>query len=241
MDVLTLLSTFVVICTFGFAVSAKAKDISAFRTSLSSFGFPASSQSVIVIGVLVAEAFTVTALLILPLRWGGVTGLLLLTAFAIVSGVALLRGQHPQCQCFGNFSTDQIGPRTILRNVVMAVFAAVLVTEQQTLPTLITSSDAPTLIMSGMAIVIAGLVAVLYVLLARYGEVLHTLATLKVEDVTRMPGKGPKLGQPPPALTLLDEDGHFVELTDTLSDSKSTALVLLSTTCAQCNEVIPPP
>lgn len=239
MHVVVLASATLLICTFVTALYAKARNTSEFRHSLSSFGFPASTRASIVMITLGAEALVLMALLIAPLRWAGVACLLLHIAFTVLSGLAMLRGRHPQCQCFGNFTSDRIGLQTMLRNAALAVAGVLLLTERQPLGPLVRSSASETLIMAVLVVAIAALVAILLILLTRYGEALQTLDSIGVDTVTRTQRWGLKPGASVPEMTLQDWDSHRVAITEEVRSAKSWALVLLSKTCGHCKELIP--
>lgn len=240
MQVLVLLSDAILTITFGVALYGKAREYPTFRNSLSSFGLPSSTHGAVALSTLLAEAFAIIALLTFGLRWAGVTSLALLLAFSAVSAFALLAGRRPQCQCFGNLTEEHVGLSTLLRNLALAGFAVLLLTEPQSLTGVVQSADAQTLVMSALASAIAGLLAVIVVLLRRYGEALHTLEAIGVDTVTHLPKRGLEPGEPVPELMLRDWDSCQVALSEEIRNpSQSTILVLMSTTCRHCEELIP--
>ena len=50
--------------------------------------------------------------------------LILLAVFIAGIGYNLSRGRKFDCHCFGQLTTSEIGPSTLIRNVVLAVLAA---------------------------------------------------------------------------------------------------------------------
>lgn len=61
--------------------------------------------------------------------WPALAALVTLVAFTAAIVVQLRRGRHPQCACFGAWSTAPLGVRHVWRNVgfaAVAVLAAVL-------------------------------------------------------------------------------------------------------------------
>jgi thiol-disulfide isomerase/thioredoxin len=239
MQVFALLSASILVATFGLALVAKARDLRDFRDSLSSFGFPPGVYNLIVIVTLAAEALAIVALLAMPLRWAGIICLVLLVAFSVAAALAMLRGRKPQCQCFGNLTSGSIGMSTILRNAALAACAVVLLTEGRSLLGVVRPMGAQTMIISFMAIGIAGLLALVFDQLRRYGEVLHTLDALGIDTVTRMQRRGPKPGESLPELTVLDLDNQRVMLTDKTRSLACKSVVLLSTTCGHCEALVP--
>ena len=54
-----------------------------------------------------------------------VVAILLLAVFTVLIVSKLRRGEHPPCACFGAWSATPIGPRHVLRNLVLIAVAAV--------------------------------------------------------------------------------------------------------------------
>ena len=110
-----------------FAVSAVAKlrDFRGFARSVPDFGpVPARWVNAVASTVVAAEAATVVLVLIPATAGLGFTlALALLLAFTGGLTHALSRGRHTSCRCFGA-STAPVGPRHLVRNLALAVAAA---------------------------------------------------------------------------------------------------------------------
>ena len=59
--------------------------------------------------------------------WGALVVLALLVLFMAGIGVALARGEQPDCHCFGQLHSSPAGWGTLVRNGVLAAAAAVVV------------------------------------------------------------------------------------------------------------------
>src|SRR5690606_41949878 len=53
----------------------------------------------------------------------------LFTAYLVLVWRAVARGEEASCQCFGSLGADRITPRTVVRNAVLVVVAAVAVAD----------------------------------------------------------------------------------------------------------------
>jgi Methylamine utilisation protein MauE len=74
--------------------------------------------------VVVAEAATPVLLVIPPVTsYGFALGFVLLAAFTGAIAVAVRRGRHAPCRCFGVSSTP-VGPRHLVRNTALSSMAA---------------------------------------------------------------------------------------------------------------------
>jgi hypothetical protein len=55
-----------------------------------------------------------------------VGALLLLLGFSVAIGLAMRRGERPDCGCFGSSSSSPIGPGTLARNAALAALAGIV-------------------------------------------------------------------------------------------------------------------
>ena len=74
------------------------------------------------------EILIAVALIPNETAWFGAWGALgLLALFAIGTVVALVRGRKPDCHCFGQLHSEPVGRQTLVRNVVLAAVAGLVV------------------------------------------------------------------------------------------------------------------
>ncbi len=128
MDALLLAARLVLAAVFIVSGIAKLFDLSGSQTAMRSFGIPESATRTS--GILLPIAEIAIALLLLPVataRWGALLALALLLLF--IGGIAynLSRGRKFECHCFGQLTSSEIGPSTLIRNVVLAAIAAFIV------------------------------------------------------------------------------------------------------------------
>lgn len=110
----------------------KLADMAGVRQAVATFGFPDSMAGRLAWGMVAAE-FGVAASLILgpSVRFGALGALVLLLSFTGAIAVNLVRGNRPQCHCFGRLFAGQVGWSTVVRNIVLAAPAGFLVTGGQ--------------------------------------------------------------------------------------------------------------
>jgi uncharacterized membrane protein YphA (DoxX/SURF4 family) len=112
----------------GVAGVAKLKDRGGSRRAVVDFGVPERLVTPVASGLPVAEL--AAAALLLPAgtaQWGALLALLLLAFFVAAIAVNLSKGRTPDCHCFGQLHSGPAGWRTLLRNLVLAAGAAIVV------------------------------------------------------------------------------------------------------------------
>jgi thiol-disulfide isomerase/thioredoxin/uncharacterized membrane protein YphA (DoxX/SURF4 family) len=108
----------------------KLRDRPGTNSALEGFGVPSPAIPAAAILLPLAELATAAALVPKPsAQWGGLAALILLLAFTGGIANAMIRGRAPDCNCFGQLHSEPVGWRTLLRNVALAVAAALVVFE----------------------------------------------------------------------------------------------------------------
>lgn len=91
------------------------------------FGVPAGLAGLV--SVLLPIAELAIAILLVPeltASMAAAGALLLLAVFVAAIGANLARGRRPECNCFGQLHSAPVGTRTIARNLLLAVLAALM-------------------------------------------------------------------------------------------------------------------
>ncbi|MGI8730715.1 MAG: TlpA family protein disulfide reductase [Solirubrobacteraceae bacterium] len=206
----------------------KLLDPSGSRTALQGFGVSGRWSGVAVRLLPVAELAVAAALLTQPLaRIGAAAALLLLAAFIFGVGNALRQGRAPDCHCFGQLHSAPAGRGTIVRNVVLAV------------PALLVVVAGPGDALAGLSTEGSALVAVsaLAVALA-----VATIILVRDKQGSHAEGEAPvplELGGPAPDLSLRDEQGATVTMTDVIDSERPTVLVFVTPSCPACKDLVP--
>ncbi len=126
---IALLSTRLLLATvFAVAGLTKLTDLVGSRQALRDFGVPALLTSALGVLLPLAELAVAVALLSMASAWWGALGALaLLFLFVIGIGYNLARGRTPDCHCFGQLHSAPAGWPTLVRNVVLAAGAGIIV------------------------------------------------------------------------------------------------------------------
>jgi len=158
----------------------------------------------------------------------GVPGLLVLALLAVFSAVVarvVLRGEHPACACFGAAGVTRVGVRTLARNGVLAVLAAVALACALASPRLPPAGRA-----AGLAVTV-----VLGAVLAWQGMQLRALrAQVSGPAVSQAAAEGLPAGSVAPEFALPGADGAGRTLEGLLAGGLPMVLVFLHPGCGPC-------
>ena len=122
------MSRLVLAAVFLLAGATKLTDPVGWRKALRDFSVPSALAPPMMVLLPVLELAVAAALIPASLAWYGARGALaLLIAFMIAVGIAMIRGRKPDCHCFGQLHSAPVGRPTLIRNCVLAVSAAWLV------------------------------------------------------------------------------------------------------------------
>jgi peroxiredoxin/uncharacterized membrane protein YphA (DoxX/SURF4 family) len=127
MTLLLLLARLLLCIVFLIAGLAKLADLAGSQQSLRDFGVPAPLATPLGILLPLAELSVAVALIpSLSVWWGALGALALLLLFIIGIGHNLAQGRHPDCHCFGQLHSAPAGWSTLIRNLVLATLAGVV-------------------------------------------------------------------------------------------------------------------
>ena len=128
MALVLLIARLVLVVVFLVAGLAKLADLKGSQQAVHDFGVPARLATPLGTLLPLAELVVAVALL-LPISawWGGLGALLLLVLFVVGISYNLAQGRQPDCHCFGQLHSAPAGWPTLIRNLVLAAIAAVVV------------------------------------------------------------------------------------------------------------------
>lgn len=266
MDALLLAARLVLAAVFLVSGIAKLFDLSGSQAAMRSFGVPESATRASGYALPVLEI--IVALLLLPVataKWGALVGLVLLLLF--IGGIAynLSRGRKFDCHCFGQLTSSEIGPSTLIRNVVLAALAAFIVIPgfaNNNVGTSLTDSFGTldgfqwVILVLGVA-VLAALAAVSWLLvhlLGQNGRLLVRLDRIEAalvdadiefdlddddeEDEEDEEEEGLPYGAPAPAFSLSGLYGETMTLDALRAQGKPVVLIFSDPTCGPCNAMM---
>lgn len=235
MNSVVLCARIVLTVVFATAGVAKLVDLGASRITLEAFGLPRSFARFG--GTLLPMAELAVAAALLPqqsARWGAVAALALLLVFNAGVGYALSVGRTPNCNCFGQLSSEAISWRTLARNTVFAVCAGLVI------------GAGPGSALSGWtsSIYTANLVAALAVVAAALLALtsIHFRSSVRAVSsgaVTQGPEAILAPGSPAPDFALPDLAGTITSRDSLLERGLPLVLIFASPSCGPCQALIP--
>jgi methylamine dehydrogenase accessory protein MauD len=232
----------------------KLADRQGSRDAVVAFGVPkALSRAVAGLLPLAELAGAVLLFVTSTARIGAAVSLGLFVLFTGGIARSLLRGESPDCHCFGQLHSTPAGPKTLARNAALAGIATlVLVGGSGTSATAWLgrlSGTSLAVVIAGVLVVAlgAGAAALTLSLLRRHGELL--LRIERLEEALAQTGivipqaqpdpVGVPLGSPAPELDIPDLDGEVVSLPTLTAAGKPVVLTFTDPGCGPCSALLP--
>ncbi|PAP77083.1 TlpA family protein disulfide reductase [Rubrivirga marina] len=247
MPTLLVLARLALAAVFLVAGLAKLADVAGSRRALRGFGVPALLAAPL--GVALPLVEVVVAVLLLPASTAGAAAtaaLGLLLVFSVGIGAALLRGQAPDCHCFGQFHSRPAGPATLVRNLALAALAGGVAAAALNgsagpgalawVARLPIATPTGVLALAGVGVA-GGLTWGLLGLLRQNGRLMLRVEALEARLGTS--GGPAAVGASAPSFRLPALDGADVSLGDVLSGDRPALLVFSDPGCGPCRALLP--
>ena len=255
MSIVLLLARLVLVVVFLVAGVGKLLDLKGSQQAMRDFSLPGFLATPLGILLPFAELAVVVALIPAASAWWGALGALVLLLL-FVTGIAynLTLGRKPDCHCFGVFYSSAIGKNTLIRNLVLAAVALLVVAFGPFTTEISMVAWIGTLtIAEGIGLIFAILVTVLlaaetwflFEMLRQIGKL-----TLRLEAVESGVSTASDSGVDPdwvglpqdedaPAFELPDLNGEMVSLESLLAKGKPIFLLFTSPICDPCEAMMP--
>lgn len=235
---------------------AKGFDVSGTRSAAADFGLPRRFTGAVAFLLPVCE-LAVAALLVprVTAAAGAASAALLLGCFAALIGRALIRGEQPDCHCFGQIHSAAAGPKALLRNLALGGLAVFVAAAGWHDPGLSATGWVGSLSATQVAGLIGGAllgsaVALLgwfsLQLLRQQGRLL-----LRIEALENSPGSpqadasapqmpaGLHVGTPAPEFALKTTDGESFSLQTLRERERPIVLIFSDPQCGPCEALLP--
>lgn len=244
---------------FALAGIGKLLDLKGSEKSVKAFGTPEEFAKFFAIGLPFAEIVFAVCLLFVETSWIGAIGAMILL-LSFIGGMIwqLAQGNAPDCHCFGAIHSEPVSRKSLIRNVVFAVLAFVLILSgKNNQGTSLFDSTANNSEGNFMSLIIGlatvGLLAAVVFYLKRISEqqtqIMRRIEILEVtaldggrevlrEDVAQ-PTTGLPIGAPAPDFALPDVNGKEISLENLLMQTKPILLFFVSPTCNPCAGLLP--
>ena len=170
---------------FGLAAVGKLLDMRGSHEAVKGFGVPATITPIVTVLLPLVEA--VIAIALVPASSavaGAAAALALLAVFIILISIQLARGRRPDCHCFGQLHSSPVGLGTLVRNLVLAGGAVIVITADggKTMTVWwdgLTATGRMGFVIAGsLGVLVVAEAAILWKLFVRYGKLL-----MRVEDL----------------------------------------------------------
>jgi thiol-disulfide isomerase/thioredoxin/uncharacterized membrane protein YphA (DoxX/SURF4 family) len=258
LDPVVALLALVLTGVFATAGVAKLLDPRGSREAARSFGAPDRLARVVGVGLPLSEIAIAVILLPQATRWYAAgAALALLLVFCTAIGRAILRGETPECHCFGQLHSEPAGSRTLARNGVLAAAAALIVFtgRDDAGPSAVAwmaSLNGHEWLVLALAVLLVATIAVgAYIvlnLLRSYGRVLVRLDTVEsrlraagfeLDEPEDVPQLGLEPGTTAPDFTLTSTNGERIGLAQLAALGNPVLLLFTSPTCGPCSVLMP--
>jgi peroxiredoxin/uncharacterized membrane protein YphA (DoxX/SURF4 family) len=262
MSFVLLFARFLLAVVFVVAGLAKLADRAGSRQALSDFGLPAALAQPL--GVLLPLAELAVAVALLPAVsawWGALGALALLLLFVAGIGYNLTRGRRPDCHCFGQLYSAPAGWSTLIRNLILAAVAALVVGLGPQYPAPNVLGWLGTLALAQRIELLVGVVVVallaleswvLFHIVSQQGRLLLRIEAIEAQLAAKglapqpaatgnaaSPGSGLPVGTPAPAFALPTLTAETITLDALRALGKPVVLLFSDPGCGPCSALFP--
>jgi len=243
MHAAVLLARAVLALVFLIAGVAKLADLDTSRDTVEAFGFTLPVARVVGTALPFAEITVALGLLVQQSsRWAAVAAIVLLAGFTAAIGRALSRGSRPNCNCFGQLTSQAIGAQTIGRNAVFLLISALVLWRGPGYSLSgWTSGLAAANLVAAVAVLAAALACAAAVQLHGRAAAAERLVSLSSErDAAADSGPHTPLpGEAAPLFSATDLAGTEVSLASLCARGLPVVLVFASPMCGPCGRLLP--
>ena len=262
MSIVLLLARLLLAVVFVVAGLAKLADRAGSRQALQDFGLPAALAGPF--GLLLPLAELAVAVALLPsvsAWWGALGAFALLLLFIAGIGYNLAHGRRPECHCFGQLYSAPAGWSTLIRNLILAAVAGLVVVlgPQYAAPNVLGWLGVLALaqrIELLVGVVVVALLAleswVLLKVLSQQGRLLLRIEAIEAQLAANgrvpqaaptgnaaLPVTGLPVGTPAPAFALSTLNGETITLDALRALGKPVVLVFSDPGCGPCTALLP--
>lgn len=261
METILLLVRLILAAIFSLAGIGKLLDLKGSKKAIQDFGIPAVLAKPLAVFLPVAEILVALLLLSVQTSWYGAIGAVLLLAIFIGGmTVQLVKGEAPDCHCFGQIHSEPVSRNSLIRNTIFAALALFLVVSGKSDQGLSLFNSADNFeegnfmqFIIGLAIV--GLLGgIVYLLKQISDQQLQIIRRIEILELTGAGGEGGRsveregvshpersllIGSRAPDFVLPDLDGKDVSFKNLLAKGKSLLFFFVSPNCNPCGALLP--
>ena len=253
MEIVLLIIRLILFGVFAVAGISKLLDPEGAKKAMRDFGTPDEFTDFFAIALPFAEIVFAVCLLFVSMSWVGAAGaLLLLTTF--IGGMIwqMVQGNAVDCHCFGQIHSEPVGVKSLVRNIIFALMAIVLLFSGRTNQGLDLASTTVGMVQTVLLLFLVTLGVLLLGYLVKVAtqqnELMRRLGVLEVasgdpREVERNeagdPSDGLPIGAPLPDFDIPDLNGRVVHFDHLLSTNKPFLFLFVGAECAPCEMMLP--
>ena len=253
MEIVLLIIRLVLFGVFAVAGISKLLDPEGAKKAMRDFGTPEEFTDFFAIGLPFAEIVFAVCLLFVSMSWVGAAGaLLLLTTF--IGGMIwqMVQGNAVDCHCFGQIRSEPVGIKSLIRNVIFALMAVVLLfsgRDNQGLDLAATTAGMVQMVLLLFLVTLGVLLLGYLVKVAKQqNEIMRRLGVLEfvsgdLRTVERNeagdPSDGLPIGAPLPDFAIPDVNGRIVHFEPLLAENRPFLFIFVGGQCAPCETLLP--
>lgn len=259
MEIVLLLIRLTLFAIFALAGIGKLLDLKGSEKAVKDFGTPEEFAKFFAVALPFAEIVFAVCLLFVETAWLGAIGALILL-LSFIGGMIwqLAQGNAPDCHCFGAIKSEPVSRKTLIRNVVFALLAFVLVlsgknNQGASIFDSASNNSEGNFMSFILGLATVGLLAATVFYLKKISEqqtqIMRRMEILELtaleggrelarEDATH-PTEGLPIGSPAPEFSLPDVNGKDVSLKNLTAQAKPILFFFVSPTCNPCAGMLP--
>lgn len=253
MEIVLLIIRLILFGVFAVAGISKLLDPVGSAKAMREFGTPEEFTKFFAYALPFAEIVFAVCFLFTSMSWVGAAGALILL-LSFIGGMIwqIAQGRAPDCHCFGQIHSQPVGKKSLIRNIVFAILATVLIAfgrTNQGLDLANTNSGMLEMVLI-LALVVLGVVLLGYLikLTDQQNEIVRRLGLLEfgtgeTDPVSRNeagdPSDGLPIGAPLPDFAIPDLNGRIVHFDHLMAGGKPFLFLFVGPECSPCEMLMP--
>jgi peroxiredoxin/uncharacterized membrane protein YphA (DoxX/SURF4 family) len=253
MEIVLLLIRLILFGVFALAGIGKLMDLQGSVKAMREFGTPDEFAKTFAIALPFAEIVFAFCFLFKEMAWVGALGSLLLL-LTFIGGMLwqISQGKAPDCHCFGQIHSEPVSKKSLIRNVVFAVLALVLIAQGRDRQGLALAETSTEMLQMALIFLLLALAVVLLAYVKRFSdqqsEILRRMGVLELAAGESIPverheagdpNDGLPIGAPLPHFAIPDLNGHVVHSEHLLADKKPLLFFFVGPACEPCQVLLP--
>ncbi len=253
MEITLLIIRLFLFAVFAIAGISKLLDRPGSIKAMREFGTPDEFAKTFAVALPFAEIVFAGCFLFTSMAWiGSIGALLLLLTF--IGGMIwqISQGKAPDCHCFGQIHSEPVGKKSLIRNILFALLALVLVTQGRDPQGMSLADTSSEMLQMALIFILLTLAVVLlsYVkkLSDQQTEILRQMGVLELASGESVPverndagdpNDGLPIGAPLPDFAIPDLNGRIVCFDELLGENKPFLFLFVGATCDPCEAFLP--